>query len=821
MSQLRVQTAASGYTSLVGPAIDSIASTFTNPDDSQPKHAPHITLLTKAEAQELQDRALPNPFVDVQFEEDNMVTLGKGGGGGSQFIVVLLNRANILRLKVGLKLKFFHVTLTDPPSQEAETYYQDLLLLSLDRLSLPETPIRDVEALSHHHFLRQEYSSSIEVALLGLRRFPSSSQPFLRIAESSFRLEHFKLAMVAFARAYDLSHSSNFKLRRYCLKHIGRCSRRTDWGPTYLESEKPQFDGLQLNDKAQLLQPWSKSLWKGCLELCEDLEVPELSVASRERSFVHSSRQREYGLPRFFRWIVPYRLAVSSTPRNEIDIEELASPSIGIKHILTLTAESPLPSAWFDKTRHLLTNTFLPIQDQRSPSVEQIQLFLRIASDLDECPLLVHCGGGKGRAGVMVASYLLAFGFKSASPVWRYPAFSPSQAIEILRKIRPGSIETVEQEDGIKRFSKQMSKDGRPFPPLIAEPTDLEPVLEGKLEGLDLIVLVGLPASGKSSFRKALVARDKTWRFISSDENGGKSAVLKAVSTFRPGDKLIVDRCNATVEARKDLLRLAQHSKKPVAVYFSASSELCLQRAQLRPDHPVLSPGGRVRAAIKQFSNQLVRPSLAEGFSAVVNVPSIRASLDLVQQLAQPLTLLKFPRTAHLLDLGSATRDDLVATSLVLRPSQEIVITEKVDGANLGFSLDCDRRIVIQNRSHYVDTTTHAQFKKLNLWLDSHRLELQRILGQDNSFPERYILYGEWMAAKHRTSTVPETENLLAMLQEVSLFSTSQRREGIYLKIETEQQVVERLKIVRGDFIAGNEHWTKSRIEFNKVVAKE
>lgn len=351
----------------------------------------------------------------------------------------------------------------------------------------------------------------------------------------------------------------------------------------------------------------------------------------------------------------------------------------------------------------------------------------------------------------MVASYLLAFGFKTAeTSMWKYPAFSPSQAIEVLRQIRPGSIETVDQEDGIKRFFKQMSKEGRPFPSLLAEPTDSELVLDGQLDGADLLILVGLPASGKSSFRRALVARDKTWKFVSGDEDGGKSAVLNSASTNRLGDKLIIDRCNATVESRKDLLRLAQHSKKPVAVYFSASAELCLQRAQLRPDHPVLPPGGRVRAAIKQFTDQLVPPSLKEGFSAVVNVPSIRSSLVLAQQLAQPLTLLKFPRTAHLLDLGSATRDDLVASSLVLRPGQEIVVTEKVDGANLGFSLDSNRRIIVQNRSHSVDATAHAQFKKLDLWLDDHGSELQRILGEDDTFPERYILYGEWMAARHR-----------------------------------------------------------------------
>jgi atypical dual specificity phosphatase len=132
-------------------------------------------------------------------------------------------------------------------------------------------------------------------------------------------------------------------------------------------------------------------------------------------------------------------------------------------------------------------------------------------------------------------------------------------------------------------------------------------------------------------------------------------------------------------------------------------------------------------------------------------VPSIPSSLALVRQITPPITLLKFPRTPHLLDLGAGTPDDLTTpSSIILRPGQEISITEKVDGANMGFSLDENRRVVMQNRSHFVDSSAHAQFKKLDDWLEVHGAELQEVLGRDDSFVERYILYGEWMAATHR-----------------------------------------------------------------------
>ena len=42
--------------------------------------------------------------------------------------------------------------------------------------------------------------------------------------------------------------------------------------------------------------------------------------------------------------------------------------------------------------------------------------------------------------------------------------------------------------------------------------------------------------------------------------------------------------------------------------------------------------------------------------------------------------------------------------------------------------------------------------------------------------------------------------------------------EGIYLKININDKVEHRSKIVRNDFIAGNEHWSKGIITQNKCI---
>jgi len=75
-----------------------------------------------------------------------------------------------------------------------------------------------------------------------------------------------------------------------------------------------------------------------------------------------------------------------------------------------------------------------------------------------------------------------------------------------------------------------------------------------------------------------------------------------------------------------------------------------------------------------------------------------------------------------------------------------------------GFSI-FEGRLRVQNRSHYVDSTSHAQFKDLNKWLRRHSDALFALLqGEDEaavaSGRGACILYGEWLYAKH---SVPYT----------------------------------------------------------------
>jgi atypical dual specificity phosphatase len=148
--------------------------------------------------------------------------------------------------------------------------------------------------------------------------------------------------------------------------------------------------------------------------------------------------------------------------------------------------------------------------------------------------------------------------------------------------------------------------------------------------------------------------------------------------------------------------------------------------------------------------------------------------------------------------------------------------------------------------------------------MEKHREELFGLLNRDKYFPQRYILYGEWMHAVHSVSykslpdrflafdlfdrgegkfvnretletllsgtgihitrvmekrdTIPTDGELRALVQNQSAFSEG-RVEGVVVKIEDRGWVKWRGKVVRGDFLAGNQHWSKNIMQENGILA--
>jgi ATP-dependent RNA circularization protein (DNA/RNA ligase family) len=219
----------------------------------------------------------------------------------------------------------------------------------------------------------------------------------------------------------------------------------------------------------------------------------------------------------------------------------------------------------------------------------------------------------------------------------------------------------------------------------------------------------------------------------------------------------------------------------------------------------------------------------------------------------------RFPHTPHLTWLGAGMpRDDKV-----LSPSEaqtllagEVVVEEKLDGANIGFSIGPDGTLRAQNRGQYLCTPYSGQFEHLEKWIQVHEDVLFDSLSEDN------ILFGEWCAARHSVtyeslpdwflvfdiydrassrfwstprrnslaqgmglSTVPMLLTGRTPLADLEILVRSEASrfragpmEGIVIRQESQQWLTRRAKIVSPDFVQSiQEHWRRRRIEWNKL----
>lgn len=576
-------------------------------------------------------------------------------------------------------------------------------------------------------------------------------------------------------------------------------------------------------------------------------------------------------LPRFFTWLYPHRLSGMSTPRTVADIELLQE--MGITHVLTLTEETPLPAAWF--AFRPISNLFVPIANYHSPTLAEMDSIYKHVQEGGTW--LVHCGGGKGRAGVVLSCLIAMFGLDPAFTEDKYqytPQMDGRTAIRTLRSLRPGSLETDMQEDFVtqwlshrwRRAHNAMDVIGEPWAQL-QQDVDRKSLMQGVQPGAaDVLFLVGKPGSGKTWFSDSLTKRRPraSTVVISQDECGSRATCESMLGRPYPPDTLvIVDRCNPEAANRKSWMALIQPARRVIGVHFDYSLELCRQRVDQRLNHPTIR-AGRGGPALRQMDKLMAPPTLAEGFAAVLTIASFAASKEAVILLGGHPTITKFPRTMHLLNLGATTPDDLVQAEFKELRNVHLTLEEKIDGANMGFSLDYDRNLLVQNRSHYISYAEHAQFRPLKAWLDHHESALCALLHRDPQFPERYVLYGEWCVAQHsiayrrlpapflafdlfdrfkgtflsrRTLTtalegtgihqvplIAERDNLtrehLVMLMKRRSEYADGPVEGVYVRFEDAERriTVDRSKVVRGDFVAGNEHWTRRPLVYNKIV---
>ena len=106
--------------------------------------------------------------------------------------------------------------------------------------------------------------------------------------------------------------------------------------------------------------------------------------------------------------------------------------------------------------------------------------------------------------------------------------------------------------------------------------------------------------------------------------------------------------------------------------------------------------------------------------------------------------MFKYPRTQHVRGSRFQHGDhDLEAVPFQDLAGKHLVVEEKIDGSNCGVSFE-DEKLMLQSRGHYLrGGPREKQFDLLKQMMNSIQDELYYVLG------ERYVMYGEWMYAKH------------------------------------------------------------------------
>jgi atypical dual specificity phosphatase len=142
-------------------------------------------------------------------------------------------------------------------------------------------------------------------------------------------------------------------------------------------------------------------------------------------------------VPEDFSWIERPRLAAMAQPYSLEDYQWLREQ--GVQVIISLSESVPR-RAWINEAG--LFSIHIPIEDMHAPTQQQIDGCLGAIdkANANDFGVAIHCTAGLGRTGTMIACWLVVQGM------------SARDAMEKVRRLRPGSIETEEQDaDGSGR----------------------------------------------------------------------------------------------------------------------------------------------------------------------------------------------------------------------------------------------------------------------------------------------------------------------------------------------------------------------------------
>ena len=140
-----------------------------------------------------------------------------------------------------------------------------------------------------------------------------------------------------------------------------------------------------------------------------------------------------------FGWVLEDELAGSEGPASLDDLYFLYGQ--GVRAVIRME-ERTIAADTGNKVD--LVDMYEPVPDFTPPELEQIQRMIAFIDRQNEegKPVVVSCYAGIGRTGTVLACYLVHRGYE------------PTEAINRVRELRRGSVQTPEQEAAVRRYAE-------------------------------------------------------------------------------------------------------------------------------------------------------------------------------------------------------------------------------------------------------------------------------------------------------------------------------------------------------------------------------